>query len=189
MNTVFRTDSIVEFSVYSNSHHSTYVYVPHSKYVIERRFLPDKLVIIKSGWYRKENIDENMGIPININNCKPFVEEEKNVFLNSYETHDENWIHFNDSNFVKHLNDCFYYEFMEDSENRITEIDLFDIGTIEIKTYADDWTVVSKNISEKEVDGFLKKIAMAIETYPFFKVTDDKEIVFFSASSGEEFKI
>ena len=194
MTTIFKTSSIEEFRIYSNNFRCTYVYVPHQQYVIERKFLPNYNITIKSGWYRKKDIDKNLGVPINVKKCKPIIEEEKNVFINSYETHDENWVHFDNSNFITYMkaidnHDWVYYEFMEDSENRITEIDIFDMGTIEIMTHTKDWIIVPKNILKKVIDDVANKVATAIEKYSFFKKTDNNEMIFFSTSLNEEFKI
>lgn len=189
MITIYRTDVIEKFRVYSNEYSMTYVYVPTQPYVVSRKILPNYIGVIKSGWYRKEDIDPNKGIPKTPWKCKPVIEEEKNVFINSYETHNENWVHFNDSNFMKSFDDNWYcYEFMEDSENRITEIDVFNIGTVEIKTLTNDWAIIPKNNTENDINEVMKRVSYAIENYPFFMVNDN-EMIFFSENNGDQFKI
>ena len=183
------------FEVSMNLYDRTYVFVPHQKCIIERKFLPNRLGIIKSGWYSKEDIDKELNVPINIKKCLPYVEEEHYVYVNGgVGTTPDNWVYFEQSNFKKWLmkdahKEWYHCDFTTDSKHKVEKIDLYEKGQIEIKTAGDNWIVGLKNIQDNEhVKEVTAKVAYAIETYPFFKL-DGCDLIFLSADLNNKFKI
>lgn len=183
------------FEVTMNLFDRTYVFVPHQKCIIERNFLPNRLDIIKSGWYSKEDIDKELNVPINIKKCLPYVEEEHYVYVNGgIGTTPDNWVYFEQSEFKKWLmkdahKEWYHCEFTTDGKHKVETIDVYEKGQIEIKTASDSWIVGLKNIQDDEhVKEVTAKMAYAIETYPYFKL-DGCDLIFLSADLNNEFKI
>ena len=192
---IYKTSAIEVFEVTMNLFDRTYVFVPHQRCIIERRFLPNRLDIIKSGWYSKEDINKELNVPINIKKCLPYVEEEHYVYVNGgIGTTPDNWVYFEQSEFKKWLmkdshKEWYHCEFTTDGKHKVEKIDVYEKGQIVIKTAGDNWIVGLKNIQDDEhVKEVTTKVAYAIETYPYFKL-DGCDLIFLSADLNNEFKI
>lgn len=192
---IYKTSAIEMFEVTMNLFDRTYVFVPYQRCVIERKFLPNRLGIIKSGWYSKEDIDKELNVPINIKKCLPYVEEEHYVYVNGgIGTTPDNWVYFEQSEFKKWImkdahKEWYHCEFTTDGKHKVETIDVYEKGQIEIKTASDSWIVGLKNIQDDEhVKEVTAKMAYAIETYPYFKL-DGCDLIFLSADLNNEFKI
>lgn len=193
---IYKTSAIEMFDVTMNSYDGSYVFVPHQKCIIERRFLPDILTVVKSGWYSSEDVDKEFNVPINIKKCLPVVNEEQYVYINGgIGSTPDNWIYFEQSNFKKWLmrnahKEWYHCEFTTDSSrHKVEKIDVYEKGQIVIKTAGDNWIVGLKNIQDDEhVKEVAAKVAYAIEAYPYFKL-DGCDLIFLTADLKEEYKI
>lgn len=196
MNKIYKTSAIEVFEVFTNIYDGTYVFVPHQRCVIERKFLPNYLDNIKCGWYSEDDIDKELKVPINIKKCLPVVNEEHYVYINGgIGSTPDNWVYFEQSNFKKWLmkdahKEWYHCEFTTDSSrHKVEKIDVYEKGQIVIKTIGNDWIVGLKNIPNNEyVKEYTAKVAYAIETYPYFKL-DGCNLIFLSADLNIEYKI
>ena len=193
---IYKTSAIEMFDVTMNSYDGSYVFVPHQRCVIERKFLSNYLDVIKSGWYSEDDIDKELKVPINIKKCLPVVNEDHYVYINGGigDTPD-NWVYFEQSNFKKWLmkgahKEWYHCEFTTDSSrHKVEKIDVYEKGQIVIKTIGGDWIIGLKNIQDKEyVKEVTATVAYAIEAYPYFKL-DGCDLIFLTADLKEEYKI
>lgn len=180
---IYATNSIVSFSLFTNEKIKTYIYVPHKR-AFKKTFWGEKMIVTGGGWMDKKDVN-NYGYPKHLK--LPIIKEPNQYFDKKkekeyYMENDSYRISILESNFYKifkeKYGEIYFFDYESKPNGLITNINVFFKGYIEFNLSNGEKLFFYLKIDESNYKELLKKVSNLIQTYPFFRKSDDGNLIF-----------